>query len=199
MSEALIVSIFKTKWGWFGLAATENGVLKTCLPLKSRSAVEEEMVKVGRMGIGCSHQSSLKGWYYEEPAFPKWLRPLEDAIKAYFEGTYNADSRVAQPPSAVVFDQIPVDLSTVNPFSRSVLTACRQVLCGQTVTYSQLAKMADKPKAVRAVATAVANNPIPLIIPCHRVICANGSLGGFSAPGGIKTKSRLLDLEKKIL
>lgn len=186
MSEALIVSIFKTKWGYFGLAATENGVLKTCLPLKSRSAVEKEMVKVGRMGIGCSHQSSLKGWYYEEPAFPKWLKPLEDGITSYFESTYSS-----------IFEQIPVDLSTVNPFARSVLTACRQVHCGQTVTYTQLAKMADKPTAVRAVATALASNPIPLIIPCHRIICANGSLGGFSAPGGVKCKQKLLDLEKK--
>jgi methylated-DNA-[protein]-cysteine S-methyltransferase len=187
MSEALIVSIFKTKWGWFGLAATENGVLKTCLPLKSRSAVEKEMVKVGRMGIGCSHQSSLKGWYYEEPAFPKWLKPLEEAVKAYFEGTYST-----------ILNEVPVDLSTVNPFSRAVLAVCRQISCGQTVTYAQLAKMADKPKAIRAVATAVANNPIPLIIPCHRVIRSDGGLGGFSAPGGIKTKKRLLDLENRI-
>jgi O-6-methylguanine DNA methyltransferase len=186
MSEALIVSIFPTKWGFFGLAATENGLLKTCLPLKRRSAVEKEMVKVGRMGIGCSHQSSLKGWYYEEPSFPKWLKPLEEGIKAYFEGTYSN-----------IFTEIPVDLSAVNPFSRAVLTACRQIPCGQTVTYAQLAKMADKPKAIRAVATAVANNPIPLIIPCHRVIRTDGSLGGFSAPGGIKCKQKLLDLEKK--
>jgi methylated-DNA-[protein]-cysteine S-methyltransferase len=186
MSEALIVSIFPTKWGFFGVAATENGVLKTCLPLKSCSAVEKEMVKVGRMGIGCSHQSSLKGWYYEEPSFPKWLKPLEENIKAYFEGTYTD-----------FFSEIPVDLSTVNPFSRAVLTACRQVPCGQTVTYSELAKMAEKPKAIRAVATAVANNPIPLIIPCHRIIRTDGGLGGFSAPGGIKTKKRLLDIEQK--
>jgi methylated-DNA-[protein]-cysteine S-methyltransferase len=186
MSEALIVSIFATKWGYFGLAATENGLLKTCLPLKSRSAVEKEMVKVGRMGIGCSHQSSLKGWYYEEPTFPTWLKSLEENIKAYFEGTY-ADS----------FDEIPVDLSTVNPFSRAVLEVCRKIPAGQTVTYSELAKMAGKPKAVRAVATAVANNPLPLIIPCHRIIRTDGGLGGFSAPGGIKTKKRLLDLEKR--
>ncbi|HEY5139779.1 MAG TPA: methylated-DNA--[protein]-cysteine S-methyltransferase [Methylococcales bacterium] len=186
MSEALIISIFPTKWGYFGLAATENGVLKTCLPLKSRSAVEKEMVKVGRMGIGCSHQSSLKGWYYEEPTFPKWLKPLEEAITAYFEGTYSS-----------IFTEIPVDLSMVNPFGRAVLTACRQIPCGQTLTYTQLAKLAGKPKAIRAVATAVANNPIPLIIPCHRVIRSDGGLGGFSAPGGIKCKQKLLDLEKK--
>lgn len=186
MSEALIVSIIETKWGYFGLAATENGVLKTCLPLKSRSAVEKEMVKVGRMGIGCSHQSSLKGWYYEEPSFPKWLKPLEEGIRAYFEGTYSS-----------IFTEIPVDLSAVNPFGRAVLAACRQIPCGQTLTYTQLAKLADKSKAIRAVATAVANNPIPLIIPCHRVIRTDGGLGGFSAPGGVKTKKRLLDLEQK--
>jgi methylated-DNA-[protein]-cysteine S-methyltransferase len=186
MSESLIVSIFSTKWGYFGLAATENGVLKTCLPLKSRSAVEKEIVKVGRMGIGCAHQLSLKGWYSEEPSFPRWFKPLEENLKAYFAGTCD-DS----------FAKIPVDLSPSNPFTRTVLNACRKITYGQTVTYTELAKMAGRPKAVRAVATAVAKNPLPLIIPCHRVICANGGLGGFSAPGGIKYKKRLLDLEQK--
>ena len=186
MSEALIVSIFETKWGYFGLAATENGVLRTCLPLKSHSAVEKEMVKVARMGVGCSHQSSLKGWYYEEPMFPGWFKPLEENIKAYFDGTYTGS-----------FTEIPVDLSIVNPFGRTVLEACRTIAYGQTVTYSQMAKMAGKPKAVRAVATAIANNPIMLIVPCHRVIRTDGGLGGFSAPGGIKCKKRLLKLEQQ--
>jgi methylated-DNA-[protein]-cysteine S-methyltransferase len=186
MSEALIVSIFSTKWGYFGLAATENGVLRTCLPLKSHSAVEKEMVKVGRMGIGCSHQSSLKGWYYEEPVFPKWFKLLEENIKAYFEGTYTNS-----------FNEIPADLSSVNVFGKAVLKACRKIPYGQRVTYAQIAKMAGKPKAIRAVATAIANNPLPLIIPCHRVIRSDGGLGGFSASGGIKTKKRLLELERK--
>jgi methylated-DNA-[protein]-cysteine S-methyltransferase len=186
MSEALIISIFRTKWGYFGLAATENGLLKTCLPLKSRSAVEKEMVEVARMGIGCSHQSSLKGWYYKEPSFPMWLKPLEQNIKAYFEGTYTNS-----------FEDIRVDLSTVNPLTRTVLTACQKISYGQKVTYTEMAKLAAKPQAIRAVATAVANNPMPLIIPCHRVIRADGGIGGFSAPGGTKYKKRLLDLEKR--
>jgi O-6-methylguanine DNA methyltransferase len=65
------------------------------------------------------------------------------------------------------------------------------------VSYSQLAGMIGKPRASRAVGSTLARNPIPLIIPCHRVIHSDGSLGNFSAPGGTSTKKKLLELETK--
>ncbi len=70
---------------------------------------------------------------------------------------------------------------------------------GETVTYSEVAKAINKPKAVRAVANAIGKNPYAPKIPCHRVIRSDGSLGGYSGPGGIKTKKKLLKLEGVLL
>ena len=68
---------------------------------------------------------------------------------------------------------------------------------GKTKTYLEVAKAIGKPKAVRAIANAVGRNPYPVKIPCHRVIRSDGKLGGYSGPGGFKTKKRLLSLERK--
>jgi len=70
---------------------------------------------------------------------------------------------------------------------------------GETITYSEVAKAINKPKAVRAVANAIGKNPYAPKIPCHRVIRSDGSLGGYSGPGGIKTKKKLLKLEGILL
>ena len=67
---------------------------------------------------------------------------------------------------------------------------------GETRTYKDLAVAIERPNSSRAVANACGKNPTPIIRPCHRVICADGSIGGYSAPGGAKEKKRLLDLEK---
>ena len=82
------------------------------------------------------------------------------------------------------------------PFQAAVLNACRRVKHGKTITYGQLAKEIGKSNAARAVGNALARNPLPLIIPCHRVLAANNKLGGFSAPGGKNLKARLLKHEQ---
>ena len=69
---------------------------------------------------------------------------------------------------------------------------------GQTRTYKQVAIDIKKPKAIRAVANAVGKNPYPIVIPCHRVIRSDGKLGGYSGPGGLKLKKRLLNKELKV-
>ncbi len=93
------------------------------------------------------------------------------------------------------FSDIPVDFGNIRSFSRQVYTACRQIPAGRTVTYGELARMMDHPGAARAVGQALARNPVPLIVPCHRVLSADSKPGGFSAPGGVKTKVRMLALE----
>lgn len=83
-------------------------------------------------------------------------------------------------------------LASLTPFQRSVLLACSKIPKGQTRNYSQIAQAVGKPKAARAVGNALANNPFPLIIPCHRVIRKNGKAGGYSAKGGESRKMFLL-------
>ncbi|MDA1073984.1 MAG: methylated-DNA--[protein]-cysteine S-methyltransferase [Proteobacteria bacterium] len=80
-------------------------------------------------------------------------------------------------------------------FQRAVLDALQQIPYGETRSYKEIAEQIGRPKAVRAVGAANGSNPIPIIIPCHRVIGANGALTGFG--GGIATKQYLLDLERR--
>ncbi len=89
-----------------------------------------------------------------------------------------------------------LDLGNVQPFARQVYEAALQIPPGETRTYGELAKAVGRPTEARAVGQALAKNPIPIIIPCHRVLAANGRLGGFSAPGALLTKAKLLDIER---
>jgi methylated-DNA-[protein]-cysteine S-methyltransferase len=83
----------------------------------------------------------------------------------------------------------------VRPFQKKVLTTLRRIPYGQTISYGKLAEKIGSPKASRAVGQANAKNPIPIVIPCHRVIGSNGKLTGFG--GGISIKQALLDLEQQ--
>ena len=93
------------------------------------------------------------------------------------------------------FRGIAVDLEGVAPFARQVYEAAREIPAGQTRTYGEIAKSIGQPAAAQEVGQALSKNPVPIIVPCHRVSAARGKLGGFSAPGGPTTKARLLALE----
>jgi len=80
-------------------------------------------------------------------------------------------------------------------FQRSVWKCLREIPYGETISYAELAKRVGNPKAARAVGSANGKNPLPIVIPCHRVIAADGTLGGFG--GGLPTKAKLLDLERR--
>jgi methylated-DNA-[protein]-cysteine S-methyltransferase len=161
-------SIFKTKWGWFGLLANEKGLLRACLPMDSKVAVENILLD----GIGRALSDR------------KRFCDIENAVSAYYEG------------HEVDFSGVEVDLEAFTPFQQKVLRALREVKQGKTVTYGYLAELAGSPKAARAIGGCMARNPIPLIIPCHRVMGADGSLTGFSGFGGTQTKRLMLRLEK---
>lgn len=90
---------------------------------------------------------------------------------------------------------LPIDLSLLTQFQRSVLEATSSVPRGEIVTYKEIARRIGKPKASRAVGNALGRNPVPIVIPCHRVLPQNGSLGGYSGGGGPDTKATLLKLE----
>jgi O-6-methylguanine DNA methyltransferase len=95
---------------------------------------------------------------------------------------------------------LPIDLSGLPAFSKKVLRAVRSIPYGKTVSYARLAAMAGEPKAIRAAASVMRNNPFPLIIPCHRVIRSDGSVGGFMGKikgKEVKLKYQLLKRETK--
>ncbi|WP_422928271.1 methylated-DNA--[protein]-cysteine S-methyltransferase [Singulisphaera sp. PoT] len=93
------------------------------------------------------------------------------------------------------FDDIEVDLGKAGPFARRVYEAARKIPAGQTMSYGDIARVLDQPKAARAVGQALGKNPIALIVPCHRILAAGGKIGGFSTFGGRDTKTRMLAIE----
>ncbi|MDQ2894161.1 MAG: methylated-DNA--[protein]-cysteine S-methyltransferase [Actinomycetota bacterium] len=88
-----------------------------------------------------------------------------------------------------------LDESALQPFPRHVYAATRAIDPGTVATYGEIARAVGDPGAARAVGAALGANPYPVIVPCHRVLAADGALHGFSAPGGIATKRRMLELE----
>jgi len=164
--------IFETKWGYFGLAGTESALCRSCLPGASFEGVKSHLL------------ASLPAAKLDKDYFGT----LREQIIAYFDGCPEEFGR-----------EIPVALDGFSTFGASVLTACRNIMSGQTITYSGLAKKAGRPAASRAVGSTLAKNPLPLIIPCHRVVRTDGGLGGFSALGGISLKQKMLDLERLAL
>ena len=171
MPEQVKYAVFSTKWGYFGLAGTGSGLLRTHLPGPKPQTVKSRLLK----GLGPAEYKKT------------YLMSVQEMITAYFTGAY------------VNFDKgICIGLDGLSGFSQRILTVCRNVKYGKTISYAQLAKKAGQPKAVRAVGAALAGNPLPLIIPCHRVIYSDGSIGGFSAAGGKRMKEKLLRHEAKL-
>lgn len=162
--------IFRTDFGHFGLAAEQNHLTKTVLP-------QPDPEKIKAIFLADSPDAK-----YEKTLFHQ----LQVQITAYFKGSY------------VEFNKdIPIMIAPATNFTRRVLTACRNITYGQTISYSQLARKSGSPAAARAVGSILSKNPLPLIIPCHRIIKADGGIGKFSAAGGTKTKIKLLNLEQK--
>ncbi len=93
-------------------------------------------------------------------------------------------------------DGLDLDLKNVTPFCRRVYQAARQIPPGETLTYGELAQRIGAPGAARAVGRALGSNPLPIVVPCHRILAAGGKLGGFTAHGGVATKQRLLACER---
>jgi methylated-DNA-[protein]-cysteine S-methyltransferase len=117
---------------------------------------------------------------------PSWVREAADRITRHLAG------------EIIDLASLPVDLDGLPPFRRKVLEILRCTKAGETLTYGQLARMAGSPGASRAVGQAMARNPLPIIIPCHRVVAADGP-GGFSLFGSLESKERLLALESWVL
>jgi len=116
-----------------------------------------------------------------------WFAECRRAIERYAEGEF------------VDFSEFEVDLSSFTLFQTQVLNRVRKVDYGCTASYGQIAARCGRTGAARAVGGTMSRNPVPLIIPCHRVVGAKGRLTGFSAPRGVQLKQQLLDLEQRTL
>jgi methylated-DNA-[protein]-cysteine S-methyltransferase len=108
-----------------------------------------------------------------------------------------AGMRAAMAGEPADLRDVPLDDADIDDLRRAVYAATRQIPAGQTRSYGEVARSMGltAPDAARNVGAALAKNPFPIIVPCHRVLAANGALHGFSAPGGLETKRRMLELE----
>jgi len=162
--------IFRTDWGYCGLAGKDGLLFRSSLPLARPEQVRTQLLQ----GIQQAGQDKTL------------FRVLQRQIQDYFKG------------KKVDFStDIGICLEGFRGFSRAILSACRQVGYGKTISYGELARRAGRPLAARAVGRLMSKNPIPLIIPCHRVIRSDGGPGGFTAKGGTSLKKRLIKLEQK--
>ena len=162
--------IFETASGFCGIAWNEAGITRFQLPARSAEATERNLLR------------RLPDAETGAPT-PDVLEAIA-AVKRYFQG------------EEVDFSGIRLDLDDQDAFFRQIYAAARHVPWGSTTTYGTLAKeLGAGPEAARDVGQAMAKNPVPLIIPCHRVLAAGGKVGGFSAPGGSAAKIRMLELE----
>jgi len=168
MKSKLRYVVFRTRWGWFGLAASQAGLIRTCLPVEQADTARRHLL---RDLADAQRDEQLE-------------KELQERIKAYFEGEETDFS-----------GDITVVLGAFSAFDRQVLAACRQIGYGRRISYGQLAERSDRPRAARAVGRALAKNPLPLIIPCHRVVRGDGKIGGFSATGGAAFKEKILRME----
>ena len=110
------------------------------------------------------------------------LVPITAQLREYFAGQRSQ------------FDLV-LDLSRSTPFQRGVLQTARRIPSGSVWTYGQVARVIGKPRASRAVGQALGRNPVPIVVPCHRVVASDGGLGGYSGGGGLESKKLLLQLE----
>ncbi len=156
-----------TTLGRFGLIASSLGLRRVCWP-------------------GCKPPATLKLYPLSQapPLVARFLKTTAAQLTDYFL-------------SRKVRFTAPLDLTPLTPFARKVLTALSHLPYGRTMSYGQLAKRVGAPAAARAVGSVLARNPIPLVIPCHRVLTRTGALGGFSAPAGSNLKQQLLLMESR--
>lgn len=161
-------ALFETPIGPCGLVWSEAGIACTALPERSAAATRARLLRRFPDAGEAEPTQAI-------------ARAVAD-IRALLDGELRDLSRVA------------LDLSGVPPYDRRVYAVARTIPPGATLTYGEVAARIGEPDP-RAVGAALGRNPIPMVVPCHRVLAAGGKTGGFSAPGGAETKRRMLAIE----
>jgi methylated-DNA-[protein]-cysteine S-methyltransferase len=162
--------LFATRLGWFGAAWGDQGLAALTFGHPDRDQARLALERLGALekpSVDCDDAQI----------------DLIPRLRAYCDG--RSDN----------FLDVPLDLTDSTDFQRRVSLACRQITWGNTCTYGELAARIGSPGAARAVGSVMARNRLPIVIPCHRVLGTAGRLGGYSAPGGLDMKRRLLHLE----
>lgn len=162
--------LFETAHGYAAIAWNERGVTGFRLPAKTADESRRSLLRrlPGAVETGPSGR----------------VAALVEAARCYFNG------------ERIDFADVPLDLGRQEPLFTKIYDLVRGLGYGETTTYGAVAKaLGEGPEVARDVGQAMAHNPIPLIIPCHRVLAAGGRIGGFSAPGGSNAKARMLVLE----
>ncbi|MBI2980337.1 MAG: MGMT family protein [Chloroflexi bacterium] len=166
MSTELKYFIFQTDPGWIGILSSSKGLLSTTLPQPSAAEAHRQ--------LGPEINQAIR--------LPHLFAGLAERFRVYFSG-----QKTTFPDK--------LDLSGATPFQRRVWQQTRLIPYGETVSYLWIAQQIKQTAAARAVGQALGSNPLPIIIPCHRVVASDGRLGGFS--GGLEMKRYLLDLETR--
>lgn len=156
-----------TEFGWLAIAADGDTLLRLVFGYPSRAAA------LSALDVGEAEPSEPRGA----------LAALVEKLQDFCAGT-NVD-----------FRRVKLDLSHLTSFQRRVIQRCRNIAHGRSRSYGELAAEAGSPGAARAVGNTMAANRFPLIVPCHRVINSDGSLGNYGGPEGVRMKLRLLSLE----
>jgi methylated-DNA-[protein]-cysteine S-methyltransferase len=166
----LSFTLFDTPIGACGLTWSETGIVGLQLPEKTAAATRAR---------------ALRRWPGATEVSP--TPPIQKAIDRVLK--LLADGKTD-------LTDIALDLSAVPAFNRKVYDVARAIPPGQTMTYGEIAKrIGALPQEAREVGAALGKNPVAIIVPCHRVLAANGKMGGFSATGGVDTKRRILEIE----
>ncbi len=168
-----------TKLGWIGLVLSPKGLRATTTPRRSR---DEALREVSEMGA-------------TEPATEAEAGDLPRRLKAFAEGERVDPSTGSGQALArdIDWDGLSVGGRSVSGFRRAVLEETLRIPAGETRTYGWLARRVGSPLASRAVGRVMATNPLPIVVPCHRVVASDGSLHGYG--GGLDVKAALLRLE----
>lgn len=161
--------VFATSLGFAALGWNDRGVARFALP-------EETHAQAARNAARWSGSKTVA----DETDVPRGVAKALELVRRYA----NAE--------AVSFSEVALDLDGMDAFRRAIYAAAGRLGYGVTTTYGALAEDAGFPGMAREAGQALGSNPIPLIIPCHRIVAAGGKIGGFSAPGGTRTKQKLL-------
>lgn len=169
--SALSFAIFDTALGPCGIVWTSRGIAGVNLPEGSEEKTRERLKKRFPEAI-------------ETPP-PAEIQKIVDEVIALISG------------EKIDFSHVPLDHAPLPEFSKRVYEIVRTIPIGHTLTYGDIAKKLGDVALSREVGQAMGKNPTPIIMPCHRVVAASGKTGGFSAPGGVDTKMKLLSIERR--